>query len=252
MNNMIPFQFEGRPVRVVEIDGEPWFNAGEICEILDYANPWDAVQRHVDPDDLGKYEVVDSRGRKQQANHVNESGLYALIFGSSKAEAKKFKRWVTHEVLPSIRRTGGYIAKTAQTIEATKLFKPFFQIARMIGCDKQAAAISANQATQAVSGANLLALMGQTHIEAENQDSQFFTPTELGKRISTSARGMNLLLAEAGLQMKRGDVWEVTEEGKAFARIYDTGKRHGSGVPVQQIKWSAEVLPLLGKQDEAA
>lgn len=143
----------------------------------------------------------------------------------------------------------GRIRPSVQTIEAAKLFKPMFQIARLIGCDKQAAAISANQGVQAVTGANLLALMGQTHIEAENQESLFFTPTELGKRINTSARGMNLLLAEAGLQMKRGDVWEVAEAGKAFARIYDTGKRHGSGVPIQQIKWSAEVLPLLGTQE---
>jgi prophage antirepressor-like protein len=247
MSNLIPFQYEGRPVRVVEIDGEPWFNASEICEILGFANPWDAVQRHVDADDLGKYEVVDSKGRKQQANHVNESGLYALIFGSTKEEAKRFKRWVTHEVLPSIRRSGAYVAPSAKTIEATKLFKPMFQIARMIGCDKQAAAISANQAVQAVSGTNLLALMGQTHIEASNQDAMFFTPSELGKRIEVSGRGMNLLLAEAGLQMKQGEVWVPTDAGKDFSRIFDTGKRHSTGTPVQQVKWAENVLALVQK-----
>ncbi|MFM0306294.1 KilA-N domain-containing protein [Paraburkholderia sp. RL17-383-BIF-A] len=146
--------------------------------------------------------------------------------------------------------TGRLPSGTDGTLQAAKLFPPLFKIARLLGCDKQAAAISANQAVNAVSGQNLLALMGQTHVEAENQDSKFYTPTELGKMINTSARGTNLLLAEAGFQMKRGEHWEVTDAGKDFARIYDTGKRHGSGVPVQQIKWSIAVLPALGHSGE--
>lgn len=91
-----------------------------------------------------------------------------------------------------------------------------------------------------------------THIEAEDQENQYFTPTELGKRIGTSARGINLLLAEAGMQLKRGEVWEVTDAGREFARLYDTGKKHGSGVPITQIKWAPSVLPLLGSEKEAA
>jgi hypothetical protein len=94
--------------------------------------------------------------------------------------------------------------------------------------------------------------MGQTHIEAENQDTLYFTPTELGERIGVSARKLNQLLAEAGFQLKRGDAWEVMDAGKDFARIFDTGKRHGSGVPIQQIKWAANVLPLLKPVAEAA
>lgn len=110
--NITPFQFESNPIRVITDDnGEPWFNAKEICDVLGFANPHDAVARHVDDDDLGKREVIDSMGRKQLANHINESGLYALIFGSTKDEAKRFKRWVTHDVLPTIRKTGGYSAK---------------------------------------------------------------------------------------------------------------------------------------------
>lgn len=131
--------------------------------------------------------------------------------------------------------------------DAVQLFQPFFEVAILIGCDKNAAAISANQAVQALSGANVLQLMGQTHIEASNQESVYYTPTELGKRINVSARAMNIMLADAGLQVKRGEQWEVTGAGRDFARIYDTGKKHGSGVPIQQIKWSAEVIPALGK-----
>ena len=103
-----------------------------------------------------------------------------------------------------------------------------------------------------ITGTNVLQLLGHNHMEAERQDTQWFTPTELGKVIGTSARGVNLLLAESGMQIKRGEVWEVSESGREFARLYDTGKKHGSGVPITQIKWSMSVLPLLGAEKEAA
>lgn len=252
MSNIVSFNFDGRSIRVVvDSSGEPWFSANEICEVLGFANPHDAVARHVDSDDLGKREVIDAVGRKQLANHVNESGLYALIFGSTKAEAKRFKKWVTSEVLPSIRKTGTYTAKSAitplkGTAEAAKAFAPLVRVARLLGCDKNAAAISANQAIYSMTNINLMQQLGHTHIEAEKQD-HWYTPTELGKQMTpaVSARQVNLLLAEAGLQFKRGDVWEASDAGKDFARIYDTGKRHGSGVPVTQMKWSHTAVAVL-------
>lgn len=79
-----------------------------MCEALELGNPSQAVKSHVDADDLQKLEVIDNLGRKQRANHVNESGVYALILGSTKDAAKRFKRWLTTEVLPSIRKTGAY------------------------------------------------------------------------------------------------------------------------------------------------
>lgn len=108
MNQLSPFKFENKTVSVVMDDaGSPWFNANEICNVLGYVNPRKAVADHIDAEDLQKLEVL-GNGGKQMANHINESGLYALIFGSTKPEAKRFKRWVTSEVLPSIRKTGGY------------------------------------------------------------------------------------------------------------------------------------------------
>ena len=107
--NPAVFQFGTFPLNVVTDDqGLYWFNANEVCGALDFANPRTAVANHVDPDDVLQQDVIDSLGRTQQSNHVNESGLYALIFGSTKGEAKKFKRWVTSEVLPAIRKTGSY------------------------------------------------------------------------------------------------------------------------------------------------
>jgi phage anti-repressor protein len=141
-------------------------------------------------------------------------------------------------------------AKAPSALEPVKEFKALFGVAKLIGLDKNAAAISANQAVTHLTGTNLLSLLGQTHLEQPEQ-AQYFTPTELGVRINLSGRKVNMLLAEAGFQTKQGDVWEVMDAGRQFAKIYDTGKKHGSGVPIQQVKWSADVLPFL-KRSEAA
>jgi len=98
-------------VRVIQDEkGEPWFVLSDVCKILELSNPT-MVAQSLDVDDLSSIEVIDNIGRKQKANAVNESGLYQVIFQSRKPEAKQFKRWVTSEVLPTIRKTGGYVSK---------------------------------------------------------------------------------------------------------------------------------------------
>lgn len=101
-------------VRTVMIDGEPWFVGKDVANALGYSRERDAISNHVDKDDAVKHGVTDSMGREQQTTIINESGLYSLIFGSKLTSAKKFKRWVTSEVLPSLRKTGGY--RIPQTI----------------------------------------------------------------------------------------------------------------------------------------
>lgn len=95
-------------VRTIVKDGEPWFVGKDVAEILGYAKPLNAITQHVDLDDSLKQGITDSLGREQQTIIINESGLYALIFGSQLPSAKKFKNWVTGEVLPAIRKTGAY------------------------------------------------------------------------------------------------------------------------------------------------
>lgn len=101
-------------VRVVERNGEPWFVAVDVCRALGLDNTGKAVSR-LDDDELTRIEFQ-SGGQMREAYAVNESGLYALVLGSRKPEAKAFKRWVTHEVLPAIRRTGRYEAPGAEGI----------------------------------------------------------------------------------------------------------------------------------------
>lgn len=95
-------------IRTVEIDGEAWFVGKDVAGALGYAKPLGAVSTHVEKDDSLKRGLMDSLGREQETIFINESGLYALIFGSKLDSAKKFKKWVTSEVLPAIRKNGSY------------------------------------------------------------------------------------------------------------------------------------------------
>jgi len=112
------FHYGDRPVRTVVVDGEPWFVIADVCRVLDLSNPTMAANR-LDPDDLRTTEVIDGMGRTQQARITNEAGLYELIFQSRKPEARDFRRWVTHEVLPAIRRTGRYEVQPAYRLPQT-------------------------------------------------------------------------------------------------------------------------------------
>ena len=96
-------------VRATSINGEPWLVGKDVAEILGYSRTADAIRAHVDPDDKGVGEL-ETPGGPQAMVIINESGLYSLIFGSKLPKAKEFKHWVTSEVLPSIRKNGGYIA----------------------------------------------------------------------------------------------------------------------------------------------
>lgn len=105
-SNVRVFDFKDNPVRIIDQDGGPWFVATDVCRVLAISNPRDAVGRlHSDEKGVAS---ADTLGGKQALNIVSESGLYALIFASRKPSAQEFRRWVTHEVLPAIRKTGRF------------------------------------------------------------------------------------------------------------------------------------------------
>lgn len=109
MNEIIPFSYSGRPIRVVRIDGEPWWVAADVCATLGIGNPRQAVA-YLDDDEVTQVPVTTNDGseRMMPTNVVSEPGLYSLILRSRKPEAKTFKRWITHDVLPAIREAGKY------------------------------------------------------------------------------------------------------------------------------------------------
>lgn len=110
MKDMMIFQNpEFGEVRAQEIQGEPWFVLKDVCDVLGIKNAREAAKR-LDEDDVGQTDVVDRAGRMQNMSIINESGLYTTIIRSDKPQAKAFRKWITGEVLPSIRKTGGYQA----------------------------------------------------------------------------------------------------------------------------------------------
>ena len=114
-------------VRTLNVGGEPWFIAVDVCKALEIKNSRDALAR-LDDDEKG-VALTDTLGGAQNLATVNEPGLYALVLSSRKPEAKKFKRWITHDVIPSIRKTGGYIAGQ-ETMSAEELMAKALMVAR--------------------------------------------------------------------------------------------------------------------------
>ena len=118
MNNISTFNNPAfGSVRAVSVNDEPYFVGKDVAEILGYERPTDAVRKRVDPDDRGVAKMETPSGA-QEMTIINESGLYSLILSSKLPKAKEFKRWVTAEVLPAIRKMGGYVNDTAQFVES--------------------------------------------------------------------------------------------------------------------------------------
>lgn len=108
MNELKQFNFENNQVRTLLINDEPWFVGKDVAEILGYSNPRDALSKHVDSEDKNSVAIHDGNKGNPNLTIINESGVYALVFSSKLQSAKKFKHWVTSEVLPTLRKTGSY------------------------------------------------------------------------------------------------------------------------------------------------
>lgn len=170
----IQYAFEGHQVRVVMIHGEPWFVAADVCAALSLSNPTMALGR-LDPDEQALISIQGISRGNDQVNVINEPGLYSLVLGSRKPEAKRFKRWVTHEVLPALRKHGSYRmpaqpapheqteaplaahVEADQIVSAGRVFRALFTTARAMGMARKLAAARANQAAQRATGIDLAA-----------------------------------------------------------------------------------------------
>lgn len=257
MSNIIPFNFNNHNFRVIpDENGEPLFIAMDVAEVLEYSDT-EAMTRRLDADDIQNRQIVGFNNRG--VTLINESGLYAAILGSKKPEAKPFKKWVTSEVLPSIRKTGGYQVPQANQdikplIEANRLFKSNLMIAKTFFKGNQAL-LSANKATRQATNVDVLDNLGATALVSETKDT-LLTASDIGKQIGLSGMKVNILLEEKGMiksfrDHKDRKQYEITDDGEKFGEYLDTGKKHGDGTPVKQIKWYSRILDLL-KSESAA
>ena len=248
MNTLIPFQFETHALRVqVDDAGQPWFNANDVCAALELANPRDALAKHVDSDDVAKRDIIDSLGRVQLASFVSESGLYALILGSTKDAAKRFKRWVTSEVLPSIRKTGTYAVTPAAALPAptqdrvSSLLLIGDAVAKVPGVKAGIAMAVTLTCIQENTGLVIETL--RRALPAANEPTCSHNATQLGKLAGSSAKATNQRLALLGFQLRNErDEWELTDAGKAWAETMPFSRNGHSGY---QILWNPAVVDQL-------
>ena len=248
MSTIIPFQFEAHALRVqVDDSSQPWFNANDVCEALQLGNARQALESHVDADDVQKLDTIDSLGRTQRANHVNESGLYALILGSTKDAAKRFKRWVTSEVLPSIRKTGAYATPAVAALPAptqdrvSSLLLIGDAVAKVPGVKAGIAMAATLTCIQENTGLVIETL--RRALPAANEPTCSHNATQLGKLAGSSAKATNQRLALLGFQFRNErDEWELTDAGKAWAEAMPFSRNGHSGY---QILWNPAVVDQL-------
>lgn len=237
------FRYEDQPVRTVVMDGQPWFVAKDVCDILELGDVSKAVSR-LDEDEKGTNSIP-TPGGNQEMLVINEPGLYSLILGSRKPEAKLFKRWVVHEVLPAIRQTGMY-AVPAITQEAPLVGQ--LQILQQVvnGMVAQAQEVEQMKRQQF----HLVGKVEQIENKIEKRLTddfamQLVTPTQIGKMFepSISAIEVNKRLRAAGLQWKVGGEWVATVEGRKYSSSEPI--QLAGGKMIYQLRWQRRVKELI-------
>lgn len=196
------YTFDKQPVRTVLIDDEPFFVGKDVAELLGYKNVNDALAKHVDKEDkqliqksqIAMLENIPNRGLIA----INESGLYSLIISSKLPSAKRFKRWVTSEVLPDIRKHGGYL--TPEKIEDV-LLNPdtIIELATQLKSERERRLMAEQQVNELQPKA--------TYYDLVLQNKSLVSVTQIAKDYGKSARWLNQKLHELGVQYKQGDTW---------------------------------------------
>ena len=225
-------------MRTLTQNGEPWFVAADVCRALEVGNPSDALAR-LDQDERTLVSI-EGASNGLPVNAINEPGLYALVLGSRKPEAKTFRRWITHEVIPAIRKTGSYTAtsaKPASELQARRLEimdrnsrtrqgQELTKLATVAGIPDTYKLVLVVKAAQVMTGEQLLALPESAR--------RTYSATELGARFGVSANRIGHLANDNGLK--------TSEYGEL---VWD--KSASSAKQVQAWRYYDTVIPILGR-----
>lgn len=232
-NEMQVFSYQEKQVRTVEQGGEPWFVLKDVCDALDVSNSR-MVSDRLDADEVSQAYIIDGMGRKQRTTIVNEPGLYNVILRSDKPEAKAFKRWVTHEVLPCIRKTGAYstrpmsdyqqmMADTRQRNARIRSAQILTRLARQYEGTTYEQVLNAH-ATRELTGEYLLPL--------PKLSAKTYSAGEIGEMLGVTGNKVGTLAKRHGLK--------VEEYGQWFK-----DKSPYSNKEVPSFRYYENVLPIL-------
>jgi len=241
-------------VRVLEIDGTPWWVLKDVCAALDLSSPHKVAER-LDEDERNQIPLIDGIGRKQKTAIINESGLYAVILRSDKPNAKKFRRWITSEVLPSIRKHGAYVIDEVLE-EAAKNQDFAFELFRKLQAEKGKTAALLDKVETLAPKARYYDLILQS--------KGIVQVSLIAKDYGMSAVTFNRLLHDLGIQYRIGSTWVLYQrhanQGYTKSRTYYTP--HGSSVMhtywtqkgrlfLYDMLGAAGILPLMEIEDAA-
>lgn len=255
-------------VRTITLDGEPWFVGKDVADALGYSNSRDALARHVDDEDKTSVVIPDTGSNyKSKATLINESGLYSLVMSSKLPTAKKFKHWVTSEVLPAIREHGGYL--TPEKVEEV-LLNPdtLIKLATELKAEREA---RKNAELEAASAKQVI---GELKPKADYTDrilsSKGTVPTTaIAKDYGMSAKALNQKLHELRVIYRMGSQWflyaKYQAKGYTHSKTFDF--KHSDGRPdcKMQTEWTQKgrlflykllkkygVLPMIERDDQEA
>lgn len=230
MSDLQIFNYEDYPIRIVENEGEPWWVLSDVCTALGLTNP-STVTSRLDKDEKG-ISLIYTPGGTQKMSVINEAGLYSVILRSDKPKAKGFKRWITHEVLPSIRKHGAYA--TSETID--KIIANPENGIRLLQALKterdKRKELELENARQKQQLAEYSPKASYYDVVLQTTDA--LSASEIAKDYGKSAKWLNNLLHEKGIQFKQGGIWllyqKYAEQGYTRSKTHtysgDDGKQH--------------------------
>jgi len=205
MNTIQIYRYENCDVRTVNKNGEPWFVAADVCKVLELGNPTMALER-LDEDEKALISIEGLSRGNDNGNIINEPGLYTLILGSRKPQARAFKRWITHDVIPSIRKYGVYATDEL-------LADPDVLIAALQELKAEREHTKLLQLTAAIQEQQIAEMQPKaSYYDLILQNKNTVPVTQIAKDYGMSGRAFNKLLHELGIQYKLRETWLLYQD----------------------------------------
>lgn len=264
MNEVTNWTFGETEVRTIELDGEPWWVLSDVCKVLELSTPARVAER-LEPDEVSQTHTIDRLGRQQLTTVINESGLYSVILRSDKPQAKPFRKWVTSEVLPTIRKHGAYMTPDvlAQTIQ-----NPDFLIGLVTELKAEQERRRTAELTVSVQNQQIAELQPKaSYYDVVLNCKDLLSVSEIAKDYGKSAKWLNAKLHELKVQFKQGDIWllyqKYAEKGYTSTKTQSYNGKDGTIHSKVHTYWTQKgrlfiygllkelgILPLIEQDDD--